>query len=425
MERRVKHVRFQNYLQPQGMIDYYETKSQPITKAMVWEAYKEVKSSSKGRGIDLMSWDYLAQNASRELYKLWNRLSSGSYYPMSVKQVAIPKKGGGERKLGIPTILDRIAQQVVRKQLELQVEPLFHKNSFGYRPKRSSHEAVRQANANAFEYDFAIDLDIRSFFDTIDHDLMMKAVSYYCKDKWILMYVERWLKAGIIQQDGTFVPTVQGTPQGGVISPLLANIFLDVVFDKWMDREFPRNPFERYADDIVVHCKSEKQAVYLLHAITQRMQACKLQLHSEKTKIVNLRGTSTKKYVKKFDFLGFSIHPKAYTKNGKTQSIPGVFVSQKSKTSILQKFKSLSIHKKRKAIEDLAKELNPTIQGVINYYHKFWENIMLDVWNQLNTRLLKWVKWQKGLYKKAAIRYLQQKHKEQPKLFQHWLLVHP
>jgi len=424
-ERRVKHVKFQNYLQPQGMIDYYETKSQPITKVMVWQAYKEVKSNAKGSGIDNMSWEYLAQHASTELYKLWNRLSSGSYYPQAVKQVAISKKDGGTRYLGIPTILDRIAQQVVRKHLELQVEPLFHKNSFGYRPKRSSHDAVRQANANSFTFDFAIDLDIQGFFDTIDHELLMKAVRHYSKDKWIQLYVERWLKAGIMQRDGNFVPSVQGTPQGGVISPLLANIFLHVVFDKWMDKEFPRNPFERYADDIVVHCKTERQANYLLQEIKQRMQTCKLKLHAEKTKIINLRGFSEKKYVKKYDFLGFTIKPKAYKKNGQATAIPGVFVSQKSKASIMQKFKAMNLHKRRKPLEEIAREINPTIRGLMNYYHKFWDKIMYHVWNQLNKRLLKWVKWEKGLYKKAAVRYLQTKYKESPHLFYHWLLVRP
>ncbi|NCP85518.1 MAG: group II intron reverse transcriptase/maturase [Bacteroidetes bacterium] len=407
------------------MIDYYETKSQPITRVMVWQAYKEVKSNAGSGGIDKMSWDYLEKNQSTELYKLWNRLSSGSYYPKAVKQVAIPKKDGGVRYLGIPTILDRIAQQVVRKHLERKVEPLFHNSSFGYRPNRNCHEAVQQANANSFNHDFAIDLDIKGFFDNIDHELLMKAIGHYCSDKWVLMYVERWLKSGVVQQDGSFKLSLSGTPQGGVISPLLANIFLHVVFDKWMEKYHPEKPFERYADDIVVHCKTENQAKFMLRQIQQRMESCKLELHVEKSKIVNLRGFSAKKYPKGFDFLGFTIQPRAYTGKVKTKSIPCICVSQKSKTNILQKFKTMNIHKRRKTLEEIAKEINPVLRGIINYYHKFWEDDMRMVWNQLNARLLKWVKWEKDLYKKASVKYLKTKYREQPNLFAHWLLVHP
>lgn len=407
------------------MIDYYETKSQPITKVMVWQAFKEVKANKGSAGIDKMDWEYLEENKKTELYKLWNRLTSGSYYPNAVKQVGIPKKDGGIRKLGIPTILDRIAQQVVKRHLERIVEPLFHESSFGYRPNRNCHQAVKQANVNSFNHDFAIDLDIKGFFDNIDHELLMKSVTHYCKDKWVIMYVERWLKSGVVQQDGSFVPTLSGTPQGGVISPLLANLFLHVVFDKWMEKQHPTKPFERYADDIVVHCKTEKQALYMLHLINKRMESCKLVLHPEKSKIVNLRGISLKKYPKGFDFLGFTIRPSSIKSKGKVKSIPSIFISQKSKNNLMEKFKTLKIHKKRKTIEEIAKEINPVLRGIINYYHKFRKSDIRNVWRQLNERLLKWVKWEKGLYKKASVRYLKTKHKEKPNLFLHWILVHP
>ena len=407
------------------MIDYYETKSQPITKVMVWQAFKEVRANKGSAGIDKMGWEYLEENKKTELYKLWNRLTSGSYYPNAVKQVAIPKKDGGVRKLGIPTILDRIAQQVVKRHLERIVEPLFHESSFGYRPNRNCHQAVRQANVNSFSHDFAIDLDIKGFFDNIDHELLMKALAHYCKDKWVAMYVERWLKSGVVQEDGSFVSTHSGTPQGGVISPLLANLFLHVVFDKWMEKEHPTKPFERYADDIVVHCKTEKQALYMLHLINKRMESCKLVLHPEKSKIVNLRGISLKKYPKGFDFLGFTIRPSSIKSKSGVKSIPSIFVSQKSKNSLMEKFRTLKIHKKRKTIEEIAKEINPVLRGIINYYHKFRQSDIRNVWRQLNERLLKWVKWEKGLYKKASVRYLQTKHKEKPDLFLHWILVHP
>ena len=289
------------------MIDYYEIKSQPITRVMVWQAYKKVRANRGSGGIDNMSWEGLEKNLSTELYKLWNRLTSGSYFPMPVKEVTIKKKTGGERKLGIPTLLDRIAQQVVKTHLEPIVEPHFHNGSFGYRPSRNSHQAVAQATQNTFKHSFVIDLDIKSFFDTIDHELLMKAVKFYCKDKWVVLYIERWLKAGIVQQDGNQIDRLTGTPQGGVISPLLANIFLHISVDKWMEKNHPEKPFERYADDVVVHCKTEKQAIFVLSQIRQRLGYCKLILHPQKTKIVNLRGTAEKKYPAKFDFLGFTI----------------------------------------------------------------------------------------------------------------------
>ena len=405
------------------MIDYYETRSQPITRVMVWQAYRKVRSNKGSSGIDNLDWDMLDRNLHSELYKLWNRLSSGGYFPKPVKEVAIKKKSGGVRKLGIPTILDRIAQEVVNTHLERIVEPRFHESSFGYRPKRNCHQAVEKAVSNVFTHDWVIDLDIKSFFDTIDHSLLMRAVTHYCTDKWVLLYVRRWLEAGIIQQDGSYVDRASGTPQGGVVSPLLANIFLHVAFDKWMELHHPRKPFERYADDIVIHCKSERQSIYLLKAITQRLSDCKLSLQKEKTRIVNVRGGSAKKYSRSFDFLGFTIEPHWVRTKAGCRLLPRSVISKQSISSVLDKFKS--IHKRRKSIEELAKELNPVIREVINYYCKFWSYHTHTLWNQLNKRLKKWVKWEKGLYKMASVRWLRKKHDERPNLFAHWKLVYP
>lgn len=407
------------------MIDYYETKSQPVTMVMVLQACKSVRANKGAGGIDEMSWQDLDKDLSGQLYKLWNRLSSGSYFPMAVREVEIPKSSGGVRKLGIPTILDRIAQQVVKTHLERIVEPHFHDSSFGYRRGRSQHDAVQQATSKALSNDWVIDLDIEGFFDNIDHELMMQALSHYCKDSWVLLYVRRWLQAGIMQQDGSYVDSVTGTPQGGVISPLLSNIFLHVVFDKWMEKHHPEKPFERYADDLLVHCKTEKQALYVLAMIRQRMNACKLRLHPTKTKIVNLRGTSEKKYPRSVDFLGFSLRPLwSKTRKGNMLMVSS-FISRKSKQSVLQKFKSFGIHKCRRPIEEIARKLRPVIRGVMNYYCKFWTSHTHILWYQLNMRLLKWVKWEKGLYRKAAIKWLKTKYKEKPGLFPHWKLVHP
>lgn len=407
------------------MINYHETKSQPISRLMVWQAYREVRANRGSGGIDNMDWKYFDKNRTALIEKLWNRLTSGSYFPVPVKEVAIKKKGGGERKLGIPTLIDRIAQQVVKSHLEPKVEPLFHNSSFGYRPSRNCHQAVAQANSNTFNHDFVIDLDIKSFFDTIDHTLLMTAVKHYCKDKWVHLYVERWLKAGIVTKDGHYIDRLTGTPQGGVISPLLANIFMHVSFDKWMEQHHPNKPFERYADDVVVHCKTEKQAKYMLIQISQRLGNCKLTLHPEKTKIVNLRGTAEEKYPRGFDFLGFTIRPHYCSIGGKMKIVPGIFISRKSQSSVLAKFRDMQIHKKRKPIEVVAKELKPVIQGIINYYCKFSAGATRRIWNQLNTRLLKWVKWEKGLYKWASLKWLRKKYAENPALFPHWKLVYP
>lgn len=407
------------------MIDYYETKSQPITRLQVWEAYRRVKRNKGSMGIDGMDWEELNKNRETQLYKLWNRLSSGSYFPPPVKEVSINKKAGGKRKLGIPTLLDRIAQEVVRKHLDKYVEPKFHKSSYGYRRGRSAHDAVREATAKAIHHNWAIDIDIKGFFDNIDHQLLMKAVTHYCKDNWVLMYIERWLKAGILQEDGKLIDRHTGTPQGGVISPLLANIFLHVVFDQWMEKNHPEKPFERYADDIVVHCKTEKQAKFVKAMIEKRMKACKLQLHPEKTKVVHLRGESRKKYPRKLDFLGFSLRVQMVRTKVGLKLMPTSVISSKSKSGVLAKFRSMKIHKMRISIEGVSTIITPVICGVMNYYCKFWTGHTYSMWRQLNNRLIKWVKWEKNLSIRAAIRWLKQKYKSNPDLFPHWSLVHP
>lgn len=406
------------------MTDYFETKSQPISKIMVWQAYKEVRAKKGGAGIDGMTWAKLDSNPAPHLYKLWNRLTSGTYFPEPVKQLGIPKKGGGTRFLGIPTLLDRIAQQVVRAHLEKQLEPIFHPHSFGYRPGKSAHDAVNQSLRHCFNHDFVLDLDIKGFFDHIEHELMLKALRHYCKDKWVELYVSRWLKAGIMTQT-VLLATEEGTPQGGVISPLLSNLFLHVTFDQWMEKYHPKKPFERYADDIVVHCKTEKQAQFMLKQIEKRMNTCKLELHPIKTKIVNLRGDAIAKYPKKYDFLGFTIKPAMRNVNGKCMLLPGSFVSIKSKTAMLEKFKAIEIHKRRKPLEEIARLLNPMIRGMDNYYQKLRGEQIRYVWNQLNARLLKWVKWEKGLYKMAAVRWLKTKFHYKPGLFYHWKWIKP
>ena len=409
------------------MIDYYETKSQPITRRQVWEAYRKVRRNKGSMGLDGMGWEYLDNNREAQLYKLWNRLSSGSYFPPPVKEVSIKKKGGGKRKLGIPTILDRIAQEVVRVPLDRKVEPLFHKNSYGYRKGHSAHQAVREATRQALQYNWAIDLDIIPSVrdDNIDHDLLIKAITHYCKDKWVLLYIERWLKAGILQEDGMLTDRLTGTPQGGVISPLLSNIFLHVVFDKWMEKHHPDKPFERYADDIIVHCKTEKQAKFVKAVIQNRMRACKLQLHPGKTKIVHFRGESQKKYPRSLDFLGFTLRIQMVKTKVGLKLMTTCVISNKSKSSVLAKFRWMKIHKMRTSIDVVSAKLRPVIRGIINYYCKFWSGHTNGLWFQLNVRLIKWVMWEKNLRIRAAVRWLKKMFKARPNLFPHWALVRP
>lgn len=407
------------------MTNYYETKSQPITRLKVWQAYWKVRTNKGGAGVDEMDWVTMDKNRNSLLYKLWNRLSSGSYFPPPVKEVGIKKKGGGIRNLGIPTILDRIAQEVVREQLDSILEPKFHNSSYGYRKRHNCHQAVEKATQNSLQNHWAIDLDIKGFFDNIDHNLLLKAVKHYCQENWVQMYVERWLKADIMPKDGKLRSKLNGTPQGGVISPLLANLFLHVVFDTWMEKHHPEKPFERYADDIVVHCKTEKQALYLMSLIERRMRSCKLELHPDKTKVVHFRGESTRKYPRSLDYLGFTVRLQlVQTKVGAKLMTTSV-ISRKAKKATLEKFRSLQLHKKRGNIERLSRELTPVVRGLMNYYCKFWSGHMHEIWHRLNIRLAKWVRWEKGLSTRAAIKYLKTKYKERPSLFPHWKLVHP
>lgn len=372
-----------------------------------------------------MSWADLQKDLDRQLYKLWNRLSSGSYFPPLVKEVAIPKKGGGVRRLGIPTLHDRIAQEVVRMQLEPIVEPFFHESSYGYRRGRNCHQAVGKTISNIMTHDWVIDLDIQGFFDNIDHELMMKALRHYCKEGWVLLYVSRWLKAGVMQQDGTAVERTTGTPQGGVISPLLANIFLHVAFDGWMQKHHPEKPFVRDADDMVVHCKIEKQAQFVLSQIQRRLKTCKLNVHPKKTRLVNLRGISDADHPRSFDFLGFTFKP-YWTQTAKGHKLLiTVFISQKSMSSVQDKLRKLKLHKWRKPVEVLSRVLNPITRGVINYYCNIWSSHTRRLWIYLNIRLTKWVMWEKGLYRRAALNWLKRKYKENPNLFYHWKIAHP
>jgi RNA-directed DNA polymerase len=297
-----------------------EAKPFCISRWEVWEAYVRVKSNQGAAGLDGQSIEEFERDLKKNLYRIWNRMSSGSYFPPPVRTVKIPKAKGGERTLGIPTVADRIAQMVVKNRLEAVVDPLFLPASYGYRPKKSALEAVGQARQMCWAYDWVCDLDIKGFFDNLDHDLMMRAVKKHAKEKWVVLYIERWLKAPAQDEAGNLLKRERGTPQGGVISPLLANLFLHYALDLWMRRKWKHLPFERYADDIIVHCRAKWEAELVRVGVTARLNECGLELHPEKTKIVYCKDVNRKESHpnEKFDFLGYTFRPRtAVNRKGK------------------------------------------------------------------------------------------------------------
>jgi len=402
-------------------------KSQPITKRQAWEAYKKVKANRGSAGVDRVSLKDYEAKLEDNLYKLWNRMVSGSYYPPPVLEVEIPKKDGRIRKLGIPTVGDRIAQMVVRDALEPQVEPDFHRNSYGYRPGRSAHDAIEKARRHCWKSDWVIDVDIKGLFDNLGQQLIMRAVKKHTKEKWVLMYIERWLKAPVEKEGGKREARIKGTPQGGVISPLLANTFLHHAFDKWMEREFPAVEFERYADDIIVHCKSLTQATHVLNKIRERLEKCGLELNAEKTKIVYCKDSNRKAEFKytEFTFLGYTFRarPTRSPKGRRFKSFSPA-VSKEALKKMAREIRRLKIHRRTEmSIEEIAKMLNPKLRGWIYYYGKFRLVCLKHFLHRLNVRLLKWIrnKYKALRYRvRAAKSWLKNVYKNNPDLFAHW-----
>ena len=405
------------------------TKSLPITKQMVWQAYKKVKSNSGSAGVDKVSMSDFEENLEKQLYKIWNRLTSGSYFPPPVKEVSIPKKDGGKRKLGIPTVGDRIAQQVIKSYVEPRLEAIFHKDSYGYRPLRSAHDAVKAVSQNVQHYAWVIDMDIKSFFDEVDHALLMKGLAGHVSEGWVQMYVKRWLDTPVMEVGGKLrKKSGIGTPQGGVISPLLANLFLHYALDQWMGINFPEVPFVRYADDVIIHCRNEGEAREVLQSVKARLQTCKLRLHEGKTEIVYCEHYRREKkhYRKKFDFLGFSFQPRPYrSKSGGGMFVGyGCAISISSRKKLLSAIKATNFHRwSTGSIEELGNLLNPKLRGWVNYFGKFGRNELLSVFRVFHKRLVKWAlnryKGLKGSIKRAYA-YLKQLQRSNPRLFYHW-----
>ncbi len=408
------------------MIDYYETKAHPVTKKMVWEAYKSVRANRGSAGIDQVSLDDYEKDLKGNLYKLWNRLTSGSYFPDNVREVQIPKKSGGYRGLGIPTVSDRVAQQVVKSYLEPKVDGKFHADSYGYRRGKSAHDALETAKQRCYKYRWVIDLDIKGFFDNIDHDLMMKALKQFTNEKWMLLYVERWLKVGVVSAEGTTART-KGTPQGGVISPLLANIYLHFTFDKWMEKHNSHIVFERYCDDIIIHCRTLREAEIMKEVIRQRFQACKLELNDGKTHVVYCKNAGHREKHDKvsFGFLGYTFRPRVWKYKERTVLAFGPCMSQQSKQAARDKLRGLGLHRNRGTIGEIADKINPMIRGWMNYYCRYNKWSTVSLWKFVNRRLILWIKRCRGFSTVRAFRWLRGIYNNQPGLFAHWTLCKP
>jgi len=401
-----------------------------IPKQLIVKAYKQVSKNKGAAGIDDVSISEFEEDLKGNLYKLWNRMSSGSYFPKPVKAVAIPKDTKGQRILCIPTVFDRIAQTVAAMYLEPLVEIKFHENSYGYRPNKSALDAVDIARKRCWKYDWVIDLDISGFFDNLDHNLLLQVIKKYTKCKWVILYVERWMKTPVQLADGSMViKKDKGVPQGGPISPIISNIFMNQVFDEWMKQKYPTIPFERYVDDLIVHCKTHKQASFIKEMIKERLAKYKLELHPEKTQIVYCKDKNRGEDFpnKTFDFLGYTFRPrKAISKNGDyfVAFLPAI--SNKAKKKIKRNIRSWKIHRRTgTTLEDIAEEINPIVSGWYLYYGRFYKSEIYWTLRNIDKYLLKWIRAKyKNLRNKVkhSCRLLFEIKKRSPNIFYHWAI---
>ena len=407
------------------------TKAKPyvISKMTVWNAYQKVRANRGAAGVDGQTLAEFEKDLKGNLYKLWNRMSSGSYFPPPVRLVEIPKGNSGQtRPLGIPTVSDRIAQMVVKMMLEPDVEPHFHEDSYGYRPGKSALDAVGVTRRRCWRCDWVIDLDIKGFFDNLDWDLVMRAVRHHTDVPWILLYVERWLRAPVQHEDGRLEDRTKGSPQGSVISPLLSNLFMHYAFDEWLRRNYPSIQFARYADDAVVHVRSLPEAEALLEALRERLAECGLELHPEKTKIVYCKDDDRRGSYEQtsFDFLGYTFRPRrAKNRHGKLfiRFLPDV--SNKAAKSIRATIRSwrLGATRNNQSLEEIARFVNPFVRGWVNYYGRFYKSALTPVLRSLERSLVYWVRRKfKPLrnHQRKAVHWLGRVAQREPDLFAMW-----
>ena len=401
-------------------------KSFNIPKQAVWEAWKKVRANRGAAGVDEESLLEYESKLKDNLYKLWNRMSSGSYFPPPVKVVEIAKKGGGVRCLGVPTVSDRIAQTVAQMYLEPQLEPVFHEDSYGYRSGKSALQALEVTRKRCWRYDWVLEFDIRGAFDNIDHELLLRALEKHTDCKWVLLYIERWLIAPFQLEDGRLQQRTKGTPQGGVISPLLMNLFLHYVFDHWMAKHYPHVQFARYADDAVAHCRTQAEAEVLKAALEQRFFGCKLELHPEKTKLVYCRDSNRRGNFENtsFDFLGYAFRGRlAKSREGKYFCSFSPAIGKKGVEHIHQVMRDWKISRWTDAtLEMLAARVNPALRGWYQYFGCYYPSVFVRLFYHFNQILLKWVRHKyRGLRSRSrAEQWLRRIAERCPELFFHW-----
>jgi len=401
-------------------------KTVPIEFSQVVKAYRKVRRGGKAAGIDHESWTEFDKKLQDNLYVIWNRMASGSYHPQPVREVALPKKDGKMRKLGIPTLRDRIAQQVVKDYMEKKVDRLFHEHSYGYRPLKSAHDALEQVRQNCYKQDWVIDMDIAGFFDEIDHAVMLKAVEHVMAEKWVRMYVARWLEMPIQTTDGSLQPKQgKGTPQGGVISPILANLYLHFTLDLWLARNYPDVRFVRYADDVVVHGNTKQQAEVVLEAIRERLGEVKLRIKEAKTRIAYCKDYKRRQVHEnvRFEFLGFSYQPRMRIskRDGKPFMAFTAEISPSNQKKIRQVIRELKAwDNTRLEMSDLAQLLNSKLRGWIGYYGKYSKRTLRRNLGKIDQRLIKWIGKKHKLGYRESYRKLQVIRRENPTLFYHW-----
>ena len=406
-----------------------DTTDKPFTieKRRVYEAYKAVKSNKGAAGVDGQTIEQFEADLKGNLYKIWNRMSSGTYFPPPVRAVSIPKKGGGERILGVPTVSDRIAQMVVKQLIEPDLDPIFLPDSYGYRPRKSALDAVGVTRERCWKYDWVLEFDIRGLFDNINHELLLRAVRKQVKCKWALIYIERWLKAPV-EQDGIRKERTLGTPQGGVISPILSNLFLHYTFDLWMKRTHPDLPWCRYADDGLVHCRTEQEAEALKAELRARLAECHLELHPTKTKIVYCRDGKRKGTYPnvKFDFLGYCFRPRWIKKSRDNSMFCGFnpAVSPSALKTMRSTIRDLNIRRQTQlSLADIARTLNPLLRGWMEYYGRYAPSALSPMLRYVNQTLVRWAmrKFKRfKAHKIRASRFLQKLVRERMSLFIHW-----
>jgi RNA-directed DNA polymerase len=405
-------------------------KSFDIDKRLVYRAWVKVRANQGAPGVDSVR---IAEFAARErdnLYRLWNRMSSGSYFPGPVRAVEIPKDhGAGIRVLGVPNVADRIAQTAAAMLLEEKLEPIFHPDSYGYRPGRSAHDALAVTRKRCWRQDWIVDLDIRAFFDSVPHDLVLKAVAHHTDERWVLLYIARWLTAPMQMPDGTLIAREKGTPQGSPISSLLANLFMHYAFDAWMAREFPGCPFERYADDIVTHCDTKEQAQHLLGSIATRLGTLGLELHPEKTKVVYCKDANRPGEAEhtSFDFLGYTFRGRlAKGRRGYFVSFSPA-ISAKARKVVGQKIRAWHLRRRsRSDLAGLALEVNPQVRGWFGYYGAFYRSELHSLADRIDEHLVRWAmhKFKRLLGKpNRAWEWLHAVQRREPRLFAHWHLL--